>query len=269
MSKLIFLDIDGTLYALGQGPSQVTVEALHAARSKGHRIFLSTSRRVTNIPASVSAIKFDGGIYSAGGRAIVGEKEILDRPIPALLVQQMTDMMRSWNIHFMLEGAYEMYMEATDRLSPCINSRFVRQWEEMLHPVKRVHLSSSDSAYKIAFLAASETQADQLVSALQERAHVHCFTSFFKNDPVIAGEITDRNIHKGNALVAICRYLGADTKDCIAFGDSWNDVEILQAAGTGIAMGNADGHVKSIANQICERYDQDGIAKELARMKLI
>lgn len=269
MGKLIFLDVDGTLYALGQGPSPATVHALQVARSKGHKLFLSTARRVTNIPESVNTIGFDGGIYSAGGRAIVDGEVIFSRPIPAQLVYQVTDIMRERNIHFMLEGADEIYMEATDGLSSSISSQFVHRWEESLRPVKRAHLPVNDPVYKIAFLTASKAQADQLASSLQGKAHVHCFRSLFMNDPVVSGEITDRNIHKGDALVCICRYLGVDTRDCIAFGDSWNDAEILLSAGTGIAMGNAEEQLKKLADQVCERYDEDGIAKTLARMRLI
>lgn len=269
MGKLIFLDIDGTLYVSGQGPSAVTIRALQATRSKGNKLFLSTARRVTNIPESVNGIGFDGGIYNAGGRAIVDGKVIFNRPISNQLVQQVIDIMREWNIYFMLEGANEIYIEATDYVSPYISNHFVHCWEELLHPVKCTQLSTIGSVYKIAFLAASKAQAEQLASALQGKVHVHCFRSFFINDPVVSGEITDRNIHKGDALSGICQYLGVDIKDCIAFGDSWNDAEILLAAGTGIAMGNAEEQIKKLADQVCERYDEDGIAKALTRMKLI
>lgn len=87
--------------------------------------------------------------------------------------------------------------------------------------------------------------------------------------PWIPGEISDASINKGTALRRVCDHLNVTSDDAIAFGDSMNDAEILRAAGTGIAMGNAEEAVKKFADQVCERWDEDGIAKTLTRMGLI
>lgn len=73
----------------------------------------------------------------------------------------------------------------------------------------------------------------------------------------------------GTALNHICQYLGAAPGDCIAFGNSMDDVEILKAAWIGIAMANSEAGVKEIADQVCESCAEDGVAKALARMNLI
>ena len=100
-------------------------------------------------------------------------------------------------------------------------------------------------------------------------AKVVCFIGLVPGLSWIPGEISDPGINKGRALVRICEYLGTDLGECIAFGDSMNDAEILQAAGIGIAMGNSEMCVKEIADQVCESCEEDGIAKALERMHLI
>jgi hydroxymethylpyrimidine pyrophosphatase-like HAD family hydrolase len=48
-----------------------------------------------------------------------------------------------------------------------------------------------------------------------------------------------------------------------------NDVEMLTAAGIGVAMGNSEPRVKELADRICETCDEDGVVRELERMGLI
>ena len=70
-------------------------------------------------------------------------------------------------------------------------------------------------------------------------------------------------------MVDICNHFGKTAADCIAFGDSMNDAEALAAAGLGIAMGNAEQALKDIADKVCDRCENDGIAKALQALGLI
>ena len=64
---------------------------------------------------------------------------------------------------------------------------------------------------------------------------------------------------KGSAIAHILKYYNIDPAEAIAFGDSHNDIEMLQAVGTGIAMGNASQQVKDVADVVCGPVSQDGI----------
>lgn len=63
--------------------------------------------------------------------------------------------------------------------------------------------------------------------------------------------------------------LGFDLKDVYAFGDGLNDIEMLNAVGTGIAMGNAEEVVKKAADHVTSGVDQEGIWKGLKELQLI
>lgn len=110
MSKLIFLGIDGIIAAPRQRPSRATVEAIQAARSKGHKVFLSTGRVESSTAEYMRSIGFDGGIYSAGGRVVVNGVQITNRPMPVKLVQRVTDIMELGKLVYMLEGSYKTYI---------------------------------------------------------------------------------------------------------------------------------------------------------------
>ena len=83
------------------------------------------------------------------------------------------------------------------------------------------------------------------------------------------GEVTVAGLDKAAGMVAALTHLGLDRADSIAIGDSWNDVELLRAAGVGIAMGNAPDAVKAIAHEVTGRVDEDGLHAAFVRHGLI
>jgi len=76
-------------------------------------------------------------------------------------------------------------------------------------------------------------------------------------------EIIPKIINKGQGIRDICRVLGISPSEVIAFGDAENDIPMLQAAGMGIAMGNAAEAVKAAADLITRSNNEDGIAAAL------
>lgn len=78
-------------------------------------------------------------------------------------------------------------------------------------------------------------------------------------------EASPANISKGSGLVELCDFLGIDISETVAIGDAYNDREILQTAGLGIAMGNADDEIKKLADFITLDNDSDGVAAAIEK----
>ena len=76
-------------------------------------------------------------------------------------------------------------------------------------------------------------------------------------------EITDRKTDKGAAFEFLCGKLGIKKENTAAFGDNSNDLPLLKAAGTFIAMGNAPQELKNAADYAADTNDNDGVAKIL------
>lgn len=74
-----------------------------------------------------------------------------------------------------------------------------------------------------------------------------------------AVDIIPSNGGKGTGVEKVLEYYQLKKEEAIAFGDGTNDIEMLQAVGTGVAMGNATNDVKDIADDICESVAEDGI----------
>lgn len=84
-----------------------------------------------------------------------------------------------------------------------------------------------------------------------------------------SGEITKTAYTKGTAVHYLSDYLGVSAENTIAIGDSENDLEMLKAAGIGIAMGNASDYVKETADDITRSVEEDGVYHAFVKYGLI
>jgi HAD superfamily hydrolase (TIGR01484 family) len=93
-------------------------------------------------------------------------------------------------------------------------------------------------------------------------------SSFEKPDDT-SGEVTMAGINKAFGMKVIGEYLGVSRENMIAFGDGPNDIDMLEHAGIGIAMGNAGDYTKSVADMVTERISEDGIYNALEKLGII
>lgn len=91
--------------------------------------------------------------------------------------------------------------------------------------------------------------------------------------PLFAGlmgaDIIEKRNSKAKGLAMLCEYFGTTMKESYAFGDSMNDYEIIQAVGTGIAMGNGDPRLKEVADYVTSDIGDDGIYRACVHLGLI
>lgn len=274
MPKIIFFDIDGTLCEPGKAPSDATVAALHRAQARGHKILIATGRNIPIIPGFLLDIGFDGIVASAGGYITVDGKVLEDRSMPPALLTRALTVLGRYDMSYMLETAEgtfadrEKCLAAWARGMSDANSEQRRLMLQLIDglgvlPMEGFH---GQPVYKICFTAGS---AEGLQTAVAELGDdFFTVTNMVPGGPALNGETMARGVDKGSAVRKVCAYYGVGVEDAVAFGDSGNDLPMLRAAGTGVAMGNAAPDVKAEADVVCESCQEDGIARQLARMGL-
>lgn len=273
--KLIFLDIDGTLIAPLSSPTPRVRQAIRQARANGHLVFLCTGRNLPIIGPEILEIGFDGVIASAGAYVEAGGEVLLDELMPESMVQECLFVFHSLGMFCRLETPEGVYidpqMEALLRsASPAPrNSELIRMQKELQSAlaIRNYEEYPRQGPYKLCFTSASLEAVRKAEAALGDRFLfvVHPFAS---STACFNGEIIPRWISKGKAVALVCRHLGADPRDAVAFGDSMNDAAMLEQAGTAVAMGNACEELKAMADIVCEDADHDGVARQLCRMGL-
>ena len=276
MGRFIFFDIDGTLAHPGQAPSESTVKSIQTARRNGHKVFISTGRTMDSIPTPIATIGFDGGIFSSGGIIAVDNTIVVQHFMDNAVVQKILAVLHRHNMLYTLETPEGRFnSENAEDLLERID--FSGIGEEQITLTRNILLDPTaralshyygESIHKISYYSDEQSITPLLASELQSTAKVVPFPDI-PGVPLAMGEISDYAVNKGRALKDLCNYFGCQPSDCIAFGDSMNDSEILTAAGLGIAMGNADEQLKAIAGKVCDRCENDGIAKALQELGLI
>ena len=275
MSKLLFFDIDGTLAMPGKGVSQRTREAIRAARAAGHRAFLCTGRSPELVNDDILSIGFDGGVFHAGGKAIIDGKTIYENHADAKMLEEILPPVTRHAVFYNYETTSGDYFRDFDRdvlksvMVEGANTELLRLIEGMASPENRhVRDYAGEGIYKVFFFVKTVDDYNRIIKDFGPGYLPTNFSNMSLDMPIIACEVTRADINKGAAILGICRYLGADVSDTISFGDSMNDIMMIRTTGLSVVMGNAEQRVRDEADIICESCDDDGVAKELERLGL-
>ncbi len=93
-------------------------------------------------------------------------------------------------------------------------------------------------------------------------------SSFNKPDPY-SGEITQTKITKASGIRTVMNHLDLPREETAAFGDGHNDIEMLQFAGTGVAMGDSPDAVKASADLVAPPLEADGLYRAMRQIGLL
>ena len=281
-SRLIFLDIDGTFLEPGRTEAPPSaVEALRAARAKGHKVFLCTGRNY-KMTAPVLRYGFDGYVCSAGGYVVCGQTVLFDCPMDRAQSDGARALLEAHGVDCTLEAKDATYggakmlerfagYQAMQQAAP-LNSeleRWRRAFEEgmQLQPLEAYR---GEPIYKICYIA---TDAASLLPAKQAYGAQFnfCETENFKPDGpgCINGELINRKFNKGEGIRRICAHLGLSTAAAVAFGDSENDLEMADVAAVSYCMANGAPALKARCTHVCPAVGEDGIAIAFKELGLI
>ena len=241
--KLIFLDIDGTLTEPGKNtPPDSALAAIRRARANGHRVVLCTGRNYGML-SPLLQYGVDGLAGSGVFRTIEGK-----------------------NGSYTDEGFKDFLRENAGING---NSELLR-WREQIEaalgigPMERY---DGEPIYKIVFMCRSSEDL------LEPKRQLESIFNFCIQDAdqygIINGELINKAFNKGTAVMRLCKYLHISQEDTIAFGDSMNDLEMLQAARLGICMDNGSSVLKEAADMICPAVLEDGLYKAFEKLGLI
>ena len=273
--KLIFLDIDGTLTEPGKNvPPASAVEAVRTARANGHRVVLCSGRN-RGMLSPLLRYGFDGLVGSAGGYIMYGEEVVYDCPMTPAQQGLVLDVFQRNGVFRTVEGRDNSYTDEAfkDFLREAAqaegNSELLR-WREQIENelgIRPMAEYRGEPVYKVGFVSRDAADLREPMRVLGD-SFDFCIQGTDQFG-AINGELINKAFNKGLAVERLCEYLGVPIDDTIAFGDSMNDLEMIQTAGLGVCMGNGSEALKKIADEVCPPVGEDGLYRAFERHGLI
>ncbi len=253
--KLIFFDADDTLVPYGSEspPSPAVCAALAALRRDGHKTFLCTGRTLCDIGPGLLNAGFDGIVAGAGAYISLNGVCIRHSTIPLALLRKTAEMVLRCRVSCVFEGTYGLYyIGQGSRQLPWDFPRIEQA----------CHLTGEEKIEKFTAHLEKAEEFEPLRSFLAQHYEI------YSADSGLFHEMALRDRNKASAIRFLCDCCGVPLQDTVAFGDSRNDIGMLQTAGVGVAMGNAPADVQAHAALVTGTVAEDGVAEALHRMGL-
>lgn len=256
---MLVLDLDGTLTNSRKELTEPTRKALIDIQENGKKIVLASGRPINGIVPLAEKLelsRFGGYMLSFNGARITQcstDEIIYNRTIPPKAIPPIFDIVKefpgvdivTYDKEFIFSGLHTN--EYTQKESQINKMEIVPVDNFVSHltfPVNKL-LVPGDPAV-----------LDEMIPVLQKRFHKQL--NVYKSEPFFL-EIMPRNIDKAHSLQKLLNSIGLSTDAMICCGDGFNDLSMIEYAGLGVAMENAQPIVKEHADFITKSNDDDGI----------
>lgn len=258
--KLVFSDIDGTLLDNNHSITTGTRKKILELEQKGIFFILVSARMPDGILPVKNMLNNHAPVVSYSG---------------ALIQDQYGKTIRSAGIDS--KAAYEVKKFVSGLLPDiCCNIYSANRWivedasdERIKRESEIIHvkpeegklkdkLTEDEIVHKLLFMGEPES-----ISILEVELKKHFPALSVRKSSAFYLEVRRADVTKADAVKIICDLYRVAEEDTLAFGDQFDDLEMLFAAGVGIAMGNAPEEIKKQADYVTLSNDQEGLLAAL------
>lgn len=263
-TKYVFFDIDGTLWDRERRIPDSTIRAIRQLRANGHKTFINTGRSRANTHAkSLEDLSFDGVVAACGNHVELNKRVLFERLLTDEQVEKLIDILNDRRMPFLHEGPEFEWLNIEDfpddPFAPTIWAELGEQYRRRRETLQR--------PYRI-----NKFTADYYPSGDPDREALHRLL-----DPEFGYidhggsciEIIPKGSSKLDGIRFLQQYLHIPEDDIYAFGDGANDLEMIQGAAHGIAMGGSAKELLSAAEYVTTDLWEDGIENGLRHYGLI
>ena len=271
---LLAFDLDGTLLDDDKNIPAENLRALEAAADRDFVLVPATGRMVPGIPENVRSLPFCRYFIVSNGAGVYDAREdrvLLRAEIPAELALRCCEHMDGLPVIYDCYQGDSGYMtrsmyENCEDFFP-FEPHMYRMVKLLRRPVEELKdylrlkgepVQKMQMFFRPRDLELRARELERFPALFPEL----CGTSSVSNNI----EINSAKAGKGKALLALAERLGIPREDTVAFGDGTNDREMLEMAGLGVAMANADPQLKAVANEIADTNNAAGVGKTIRRL---
>lgn len=254
--KLFVFDIDGTLLTSGNQLLESTVVALDYLKNK-HTIMLATGRSRFLIQDLLDQLSIEDYIVCNGSAAFLKNEQVYKKTLNKEKLLELLSYFDQQKIDVALTGLDNFCR---------VSSYRVEQMEQAMRAIGgRIPNYSSNFYLENDVYQGLAFYSEMFDNVIQKKFPEFSFVRWNR----LFVDIVPNHGSKAVTMLSVAKKLGIKKEDIFAFGDEKNDIEMLEVAGTGIAMGNANDFVKSIADFVTKSNDDDGIVHALEQLNFL
>ena len=268
-SAVLFFDVDGTLTSFDPDdmsdkdftavrPSQAVVEAFHRLRDAGHKAFICTGRPLWLIADSLRALDPAGIVAMAGATLEVDGRVVHEDCFDEDIVEELARRVADAGIEALFEAN-----AATFSMEPVGVERPFLIGTHVVHSVEEMRVDGRLRVGKVCLNAPNLARVANDDGFIGRNFEL-CNTGGENR------ELSPKGIDKGVGVTRALEYLGrTGNARTFGFGDSGNDLGMLAAVETAVAMGNAMPEVKAVADYVTDDVAHDGTVTAMRHFGLI
>lgn len=243
--RMVVTDLDSTLLRRDKSVSGFSLETIAEMRRRGIIFAIATARPYRSVKIPFPWLRYDAAAYHNGALVHVEDREIasigIDDP-PSVIAPILRE----------IPGA-RVCCEIDDLLYTNFDTLHLWPTEPFILTEDFSEIAGK-TANKLIIECHSLEEMAQYERFLPENLYAHL------SEHVIA-MIMNRRATKVNAIRLLSEHYGIPMENIAAFGDDYNDIDMLTACGTGVAVANALPDVKAAADHIALSNEEDGLAR--------
>ena len=247
-----FFDLDGTFLDSNLKILDSTIRAVARLRAAGHIVAINTGRSYLGTRSILEQTQIEYAIVDGGMTIYHRHQKVFEQVLDRDFVKRLYLECRSLKIDIVL---------ANDDVARIKDDRYKRNIAAD-HPWLSFESIVDENTFedvKKIFIFADEIQARN-ISALQEINYLYLEKT--------KGVVTDQN-WKYQGIARLVEHFGLEKSNTVSFGDSNNDIEMLEKCDIGVAMANATTDAKKASDIVTDSNDDDGIYRALMKLGFI
>ncbi|MFW7420268.1 Cof-type HAD-IIB family hydrolase [Vagococcus fluvialis] len=279
MIKAAFFDIDGTLLSSNAEILDSTKRAIEKLHQENILCCIASGRGPKSIQSLLGQLPMDAYVLYNGQLVFSHDAGIYQQPFPNETLEKLAIFGDEEERQMLFGGRKAFFGSQSMQLGQ-------RKWIKQIQPLLPANYSAKElqsllkkwqllpkRENKFITLPIFENPIYQCVllspASEQERLENLFSDCHFTRSNPYSVDIIAKGGSKIVGINEVLKHYGISADEAIAFGDSWNDTEMLREIGIGVAMGNGNDDIKQLADYVTDSNDEDGIFNALRHFNII